>query len=530
LSEGRRNALKAIGAAIVGLVVGGVAGYFLRPPERIVTTKTERVTETVTKTVTVTPTPTPTVTPTPTPTPVKFSYKEAAKPYKGTTIRVVTESTPPAVVLKEKVAPKFEEETGIHVEWEAVSWGEMYAKEIADMEAGTGIYDAVYVEQDIIYTYMGRGWLTDITALLEEHPELYDPECDPNDFTAFGDAFKDPTTGHFYAYPYEAFLKTMWYRVDLYADPEIRKLFKEMHGYEMPDPAKVEYITWEDFINISKTFFEWGKDKEPRMYGCGFQMIGITLPYLFLEGFFPPHGVYTWGVNLEKMRASVEKGGWLNSDKAVKTFEDWFKLFELAPPETPTFSWGGNCDAMAAERTPHGPCEYSEAMAKVAKESPVAGKVRCCLPPLEPGVLDEVKARPKTGPGVWKAYVNYYDGGAFGIPWCSKNKEAAVLFVQYMTNKAGARVTTVDAFAPTRKSVLEEMIGTPLDKETGYFTLVKEKDWMYAPAPPFREHKLLVEKYYDKWIHKICAKEVGIKEGLDQLAKEVDEIFEALGY
>ncbi|HID16876.1 TPA: extracellular solute-binding protein, partial [Candidatus Bathyarchaeota archaeon] len=374
---------------------------------------------------------------------------------------------------------------------------------------------------DIIYTYMGREWLTDLTAFAEEHPELVDPECDPKDFTAFGLAFTD-AKGHFHAYPYEAFLKTQWYRSDLFADPDIKAKFKEKYGYELK-PAE----TWEQFIDIARFFYDWGKDRTPRMYGTGFQMIGITLPYLFVEGFFPPHGVYTWGINLKKMRASVEKGGTLNSPKAVKAFEDFFKLLEVAPPETPTFSWGGNCDAMAAERTPMGACEYSEAMGAVATDptvSKVVGKVRATLPPLEPGVLDEVMARPRDKP--WEAYVNYYDGGAFGIPWCSKRKEAGFLFIQFMTNKAGARVTTEKAFAPTRVSVLDEFVGGKIDKETGYFTLVKEKDWMYGPAPPFREHKLLIEKYYDKWIHRIVAKEVGIKEGLDALAHEVDEALE----
>ena len=516
--------------AVVCGVVAGIGGYFAgsaaAPPKTVTktvpttvtstktvgaATVTETVTKTVTKTVTapttVVTTPTTVTTPTPT---VKWSYKEAAKPFRGVTLRVVTENTPPAVALKEIVAPKFEEETGIHVEWEAVSWGDMYAKEIADMEAGTGIYDAVYVEQDIIYTYMGRGFLTDLTDLGEKHPEVVDPNFDPDDFTAFGDAFKDPITGHFYGYPYEAFLKTYWYREDY---------FKEL-GVE---PAK----TWDEFIELSKKFYEWGKDKSPRVYGTGFQMIGITLPYLFVEGFFPAHGVYTWGINLAKMRASVEKGGWLNSDRAVKAFEDFFELLELAPPEVKTFSWGGNVDAMAAGRTPHGAVEYSEAAGAAIRENPEL-PLRCTLPPLSPGVLDEVMARPKTD--YWKAYVCYYDGGAFGIPWCSKNKEAALLFLQYMTNKEAAMVTATKAFAPTRKSVLDKLVGSELDKKTGYFTLVKEKDWMYAPAPPFREHKLLIERFYDKWIHKIVAKEVGIKEGLDELAKELDDMLEALGY
>lgn len=532
----RRKALStaakvATGVVVAG-VVAGVGGYLVgsaAAPARTVTeTKTEvrTVTEarptTVTVTVTASPTVTTVTTPPPTTTvvttpttpvtttPVVWSYREAARPYKGTTVRVVTENTPPAAALKEEIAPKFEEETGIHVEWEAVSWGDMYAKEITDLEAGTGVYDAIYVEQDIIYTYMGRGFLTDLTDFGLKNPQLVDPNFDPDDFTAFGDAFKDPVTGHFYAYPYEAFLKTYWYREDYYEELGVK-------------PAE----TWDEFIELSKKFYEWGKDRTPRVYGCGFQMIGITLPYLFVEGFFPAHGVYTWGINLAKMRASVEKGGTLNSDRAVKAFEDFFKLLELAPPETPTFSWGGNVDAMAAGRTPHGPCEYSESAGAALRENPTL-RIRCTFPPTTPEVKKEVAARAKTD--YWKAYVGYYDGGAFGIPYCSRNKGAAFLFVQYMTRKEGSRVTAVRAFAPTRKSVLEELIPSDINKKTGYFSLVKEYDWMWAPAPPFREHKLLIERFYDKWIHKIVAKEVGIKEGLDNLAREIDEMLEALGY
>lgn len=526
----RRGALStaakvAIGVVVAG-VVAGVGGYYAGSAAAAPTTIRETVKETVTmtvpttvtktETVTVTAptatvtTPTPTVTVTP-PTPTRvFSYKEAARPYRGTTIRVVTENTPPAVALKEEVLPKFEEETGIHVEWEAVSWGDMYAKEITDMEAGTGVYDAIYVEQDIIYTYLGRGWLTDLTLFAQRNPGLVDPMCDVEDFTSFADAFKDPVTGHIYGYPYEAFLKTYWYREDYY----------EALGVK---PAK----TWEEFIELSRKFFEWGKTREPRVYGCGFQMIGITLPYLFVEGFFPAHGVYTWGISLEKMRASVEKGGTLNSSRAIKAFEDFFALRELAPPEVETFSWGGNVDAMAAGRTPHGPCEYSESAGAALRDNP-ALRIRCTLPPLTPDAEKEVLARPKTD--YWKAYVGYYDGGAFGIPYSSKNKEAAFLFIQYMTNRENAMVTATKAFAPTRKSVLDKLVGSDIDKKTGYFSLVKEKDWMWAPAPPFREHKLLIERFYDKWIHKIVAKEVGIKEGLDALAKEIDDMLEALGY
>jgi len=524
----RRKALSTAAKVATGVIVAGavagiggyLAGSAVAPARTVTETKTEvrTVTETRPTTVTVTATAPPTVTTTPPPTtvvtppttPRVWSYREAARPYRGTTIRVLQDITPPSACVKEEVLPKFEEETGIRVEWEEASWGDLYAKIIADLEAGTGIYDAFYLEQDLVYGFMGKGWLTDLTDFGLKHPELVDPDFDPDDFTAFGDSFKDPLTGHFYGYPLEAFLKTYWYREDYYEELGVK-------------PAE----TWDEFIELSRKFYEWGKNRTPRVYGCGFQMEGPTLTYLFLEGFFPAHGVYTWGINLTNMKASVEKGGTLNSDRAVKAFENFFKLLELAPPEVTTFSWGGNVDAMAAGRTPHGPCEYSETAGAALRRDPTL-RLRCTFPPTTPEVKKEVAARAKTD--YWKAYVGYYDGGAWAIPYCSRNKEPAFLFVQYMTRKESCRVAATRAFAPYRKSVLNELVGSELDKKTGYFSLIKEYDWMWAPAPPVRQHRLLVERFYDKWIHKIVAKEVDIKEGLDNLARELDEILEILAY
>ena len=77
-------------------------------------------------------------------------WAEAAQPYAGVTIRGVSESTPPSNYVADVLAAQFEAETGITVEFETTSWDSMYDKAIKDMEANTGIYDFVYIEQDII--------------------------------------------------------------------------------------------------------------------------------------------------------------------------------------------------------------------------------------------------------------------------------------------------------------------------------------------------------------------------------------------
>ncbi|MCP4308723.1 MAG: extracellular solute-binding protein, partial [bacterium] len=81
-------------------------------------------------------------------------WSDAAKPYEGATIRGVSESTPPSNYVKDVLGPAFTEATGITVEFEATSWDQMYDKAIKDMEANTGIYDFVYIEQDIVYSYL----------------------------------------------------------------------------------------------------------------------------------------------------------------------------------------------------------------------------------------------------------------------------------------------------------------------------------------------------------------------------------------
>ena len=90
-------------------------------------------------------------------------WKKAAALYKGVTIRGVSESTPPSKAVRDYAARSFEELTGIKVEFEVTSWDEMYTKSINDISRGTGIYDFIYVEQDIIYAYLVKDWLTDMT-------------------------------------------------------------------------------------------------------------------------------------------------------------------------------------------------------------------------------------------------------------------------------------------------------------------------------------------------------------------------------
>ena len=102
----------------------------------------------------------------------------------------------------------------------------MYDKAIKDMEANTGIYDFVYIEQDIIYAYLSRDFLVDITKSLKDNPTLEGAGLRRvDDFTTFINYFKN-ADGDLFGVPMEAFVKVYLYRKDLFDDPKMQEAFK----------------------------------------------------------------------------------------------------------------------------------------------------------------------------------------------------------------------------------------------------------------------------------------------------------------
>ena len=315
-------------------------------------------------------------------------WTEAAKPYEGVTIRGVSESTPPSNYVKDVLAPQFTEQTGINVEFEVTSWDQMYDKAIKDMEANTGIYDFVYIEQDIIYSYLSRDFLVNLSQLLEEQAALKAPDFSFDAFTSFIDYFKDPEAGDVYGVPMEAFIKVYLYRKDLFENPDAQAAFKEKYGYDLA-PAS----THDQHRDIAEFFTQWGEDHDLELWGTTVQAVSghPASFYEFFETIAPSFGVYNWGINLETGGASVENGGTLNSDKAKAALEFWLGLLEYAPPEATSSTWDEVAASFAAGRAAQG-WVYGENAAWIATDdsrSKVVGNVGVALPPTAAGVLEE---------------------------------------------------------------------------------------------------------------------------------------------
>ncbi len=450
-------------------------------------------------------------------------WAEAAKPYAGVTIRGISESTPPSRYAAEVLAPAFEKETGIKVEFEVTSWDQMYDKPIKDMEANTGIYDFIYIEQDIIYTYLAREFLVDLTKLLAEKPELAAPTFNVSDFTSFIDNFKD-ANGDFYGVPMEAFVKIQLYRKDLFENPDIQAAFKEQYGYDLA-PA----TTFQQYQDIADFFTEYGKANNMELWGTTVQ--GNTGHassfYEYYESIAPSFGLYNWGIKDlgdGNYKACVANGGELNSDVAKEALGFWVGLLADAPPEATSSTWDEVAATFAAGRAAQG-WVYGENAAWIATDdtrSKVVGNVGVALPPTAEGVLDQAKS----GEG----YIGYYDGGAFGIPYSSKNQEATLLWLQYIGQPSvQAQWATTGSRVVMNSTFDDPLVQTQDERTDGYYTMLREQGPLFRGAPPFPFHPQARE-VIAPFIWKTLSGEMTAADALDQACAAVETELTNLGY
>jgi multiple sugar transport system substrate-binding protein len=214
----------------------------------------------------------------------------------------------------------------------------------------------------------------------------------------------------------------------------------------------------------------------------------------------------------------------MNSDAAKEALAFWVGMLDYAPPEATASTWDEVAASFAAGRAAQG-WVYGENAAWIATDtdrSQVVGNVGVALPPLAEGMMEDAEA----GAG----YIGYYDGGAFGIPHSSKNKEAALLWLQFIGQPSvqpewaavGARIVHGATFS--------DPLIVELDEQTnGYYTLLEEKGYLFAGAPPLPFHAQ-VRTVVEPYIWQAITGEISPAEALDMAAGAAEEEMLRLGY
>ncbi len=330
-----------------------------------------------------------------------WDLQEAAKAYKGSTIRTIGEALPPLEAL-DKVKTKFTELTGIEVVIEQYAHEEAVDKVMLDLNARTGRYDFIIQPHRELGRFVENNHVVAFERFMDD-PKLRDPDFHPEE-ELYVNLWKEISWygGKPYGFPFTAITMFLWYRADLVNDPQERAGFKAKYGYDLKAPEN-----WNEYKDMA----EWFTRPDKGFYGTAIQgKRHVALWYEWLNF------LYSFGGDVLETDKGYEYGPIvINSPEAIASLDYYTSLLKYCPSDTLNYDWDGAMAAMQQARIFE--CiMWNDATYAVEdpKQSTVAGKMGFGMVPQGKG-----------------GKVGQVEGWTYLIPTYSKNKEAAYLFIQW---------------------------------------------------------------------------------------------------
>jgi len=328
---------------------------------------------------------------------------EVGKKHAGETITVTWEAglqtqAPLAV------APQWEKQTGMKVKVVAMDYYALHDKQIAEHLAGTGAYDVI----TLCHAWMGDFIAAGLAEPLEPYIEKYMNKEDLKDVLPVYWKWQNlGPDGKIYALGDDGDVLILYYRKDLFEDPQNKMEFESQYGYELKPPK-----TWEEFYDIAKFF----TDKyAPQLYGAAIQRAMQTFSW-FVGAFASNGGRF---FNPETMEPEINKAA------GVKTLKQMVERNKVMPPGIETWdfmdvlsAWLAGKVAMTITWPPIG--RWSEGYGTYTKQLAWVPKTE---------IAGKVGYAPMPGGRSTLA-----GGFSLGVNTQSRHKEAAYAFIQWWTS------------------------------------------------------------------------------------------------
>ena len=271
-------------------------------------------------------------------------FVEAAKPFAGMRIKVVSETITTHEYESQTLAKAFTEITGIEVTHDLIGEGDVVEKLQTQMQSGENIYDAYVNDSDLIGTHFRYQQVRNLTDWMAgEGADVTSPTLDLEDF--IGLSFTTGPDGKIYQLPSQQFANLYWFRYDWFTDPAIKQQFQDKYGYELGVP-----VNWSAYEDIADFFTnDVGEIDGQRVYGhMDYGKKDPSLGWRFTDAWLSmagagdagiPNGlpVDEWGIRVEgcsPVGSTVERGGATDGPAAVYSVTKYINwLQNYAPPE-----------------------------------------------------------------------------------------------------------------------------------------------------------------------------------------------------
>jgi multiple sugar transport system substrate-binding protein len=366
--------------------------------------------------------------------------KDVGGKFSGTTIRVVSESTPPSRAISEIMKQEFTPITGINVEWEQLPLDQVLAKVSQDTAGGLGSNDLYYFDQ----AWLGRfvNDTLDPKELLETKKDLAFPNYNFDDFLQPLVDYTASYQGRLVGLPYDIPIFIMMYRKDVFDKLQLK----------VP-------TTMQEYMDVVKAINEGGlkNDDGTQIYGTvGQWKSGHYALQCDWTAWLWAHG----GAHYDASNKAI-----INDEKAMMGAEYMLELGKYMPPGSTTWDWSGQGDAftqgLAGVMISWG--EFFPGF-DVPDKSKVVGLIEAAACPKEDALRSPGECGFDEKPGI-----SHQGGSALALSKYSKSADAAWIFMQWATSSD----------VQTRASILGGG-ATPMRQSTFDDPRVKEKNKVTA--------------------------------------------------
>ena len=326
---------------------------------------------------------------------------EAAKQFAGTTLNVVWEE---ALQLEDPLnfsGPLWEELTGIKINPIGKPFPELFPSQIAEHIGGTGAYDVLSIVPAWFGDFVAQGVCEPLDPFVTQY-------MNPADLDDYHPLYKDLLRygGQIYGLFDDGDVIILYYRKDWFEDPANIEEYKTSTGMDLKVPA-----TWDEFDSIAKFFTDKG---EGNYWGAASQRVQQTSGW-FSEEFRNRGGFF---FNEETMDAT------LDSEAGATTLAAMVARNKLMPPGVETWGFVEVLSGWMAGQ-----------LAMIGGTWPPIGRWSEGTTAEQLNWVPETQVAGKVGYSIMPNGHSLHNAGfSLGVSADSKNKEAAYLFVQWMTS------------------------------------------------------------------------------------------------
>ncbi|MCB6178568.1 ABC transporter substrate-binding protein [Rhodobacter sp. Har01] len=372
-------------------------------------------------------------------------FVDAAAPYVGMEIKVVSETITTHTYESQVLAPAFTAITGIKITHDLIGEGDVVERLQTQMQSGENIYDAYINDSDLIGThwrYQQAHNLTDWMA--GDGAAVTNPGLDLDDF--IGLSFTTGPDGKLYQLPDQQFANLYWFRYDWFTDPKTMEEFKAKYGYDLGVPVNwsayediAEFFTGRDMSYIGGPAegvygnMDYGK-KDPSL-GWRYTDAWMSMAGMGDKG--EPNGlpVDEWGIRVDEnsrpVGSCVARGGATNDAAAVYAITkaaEWLQKFSPPAAQGMTFAEAGAV-----------PAQGSIAQQMFWYTAFTADMVKPGLPVMNEDGTPKWRMAPSPHGAYWSegTKIGYQDAGSWTLLKSTPvdRAQAAWLYAQFVTSK-----------------------------------------------------------------------------------------------